>query len=357
MPTIREVADKAGVSLTTVSHVINNTRFVAEETRQRVLTAMQELHYRPNALARSLRRGKTNTLGLILPDSANPFFAEVAHSIEDAAFQLGYSVILCNTEGDSKKEFFYVDVLSKKQVDGIIFMASGDQADSLDFIISQNLPVVVVDRDLPNVVADAVLTNNCQGGYQATHHLLDLGHRRIAIIAGPSNLTPSAERVTGYREALKDYGITPDERLVLRGDYHPESGFQSATFLFNLPEPPTAIFACNDLMALGVLRAAATFGRRVPQDLSVVGFDNIELSNYSHPPLTSVTQRKDEIGFQAATILVRRIVDKTSPPARLILPTELVVRLSTGPVPSLSPDEPGSLTPPLMGQGTVEVAG
>src|SRR4029453_9321581 len=203
MTTIREVAENAGVSYATVSHVINNTRVVSPETRQRVLAAMAALNYRPNALARSFRQGKTNTIGLLLPDSANPFFAEISRSIEDEAFNKGYSVFLCNTELDTQRELFYVDVLSKKQVDGIIFVAGGDQGDLLVFLLRQNMPVVMVDRDLPNVQVDAVLTDHQLGGYLAPQHLIELGHKQIACIAGPSSITPSAERITGYRKALE----------------------------------------------------------------------------------------------------------------------------------------------------------
>jgi LacI family transcriptional regulator len=200
MPTIQEVAKKAGVSSTTVSHVINKSRVVSTETRLRVEAAMEELHYRPNALARSLRRGQTHTLGLILPDISNPFFAEIGHSIETAAFGHGYSVILCNTESDLDKEDLYVDVLSKKQVDGMIFVAAGDQTDSLRALLRHKLPVVVVDRDLPEVEVDAVLADSRQGGYLATQHLI--ASATGALAACRVDLTPSAQRVTGYREAL-----------------------------------------------------------------------------------------------------------------------------------------------------------
>ena len=332
MTTIREVANRAGVSYTTVSHVINNTRFVSNETRDRVLAAMRDLNYRPNALAQSLRSGKTHTLGLILPDSSNPFFAEVARSIEDAAFQLGYSVILCNTEGEGHRELLYVDVLSKKQVDGIIFVATGDQGDSLDFLQRQALPVLVVDRDLPEIHADAVLTDNRQGGCQATGHLIELGHRRIGCISGPSHLTPSADRTIGYRKAMEDAGLHAPEELILRGDFHPESGRVATAALLALPEPPTAIFACNDLMALGALRAAAEAGFRVPEDLSIVGFDDIELASYTTPPLTTIAQPKVDIGHRAAQLLVERIAEKNSPHCREVLPTALIMRESTGPL-------------------------
>jgi len=329
MTTIREVAQRAGVSYATVSHVINKTRFVSDETRTRVLSAMSELNYRPNALARSLRIGETHTIGLILPDSANPFFAEIARSIEDRAFKLGYSVILCNTERDTHREQLYVDVLSKRQVDGIIFVATGDQADSLNFLIDQDMPVVLIDRDLPNIEVDAVLTDNQQGGYLATRHLIQRGHRRIACIAGPSHITPSAERVTGYLQALAEAGIPYDESLILGGDYHPASGQQVAATLLAHDFPPTAIFALNDLMAMGALRAAAEAGLRVPQDLGIIGYDDIEFASFTNPPLSTIAQPKDEVGSQATEILVKRITEKTNAKRRLVLPPTLIIRGST----------------------------
>jgi LacI family transcriptional regulator len=329
MATIREVAKIAGVSYATVSHVLNNTRFVSPTTRERVVAAMNVLDYRPNALARSLRSGKTNTMGLVLPDSSNPFFAEIGRSIEEAAFELGYSVFLCNTEGDTHREQLYVDVLSKKQVDGIIFVAAGDQADSLHFLLSQGMPVVVVDRDLPNCEVDAVLTDNEQGGYLATQHLIELDHRRIGCIRGPSSVTPSAERVTGYRRALEEAGLPYDESLVLRGDYHPGSGLQAASILFSLERPPTAIFACNDLMAVGVLHAAAKAGCNVPEDIAIIGYDDIELASFMTPPLSTIAQPKRQIGYQAAQMLARRIADDSYPTSRVVLPPELIIRGST----------------------------
>lgn len=330
MPTMRQVAERAGVSPTTVSHVINQTRFVSAATQQRVLVAMKELGYRPNILARSLRRGETHTLGLILPDSANPFFAEIGRKIEEAAFKENYSVILCNTEGDTAKELWYVDVLGKKQVDGIIFVGTGDQADSLLLLFDQEIPLVLVDRDLPEVEVDAVLTDNLLGGQQATSHLIDLGHRRIGCITGPSHLTPSAQRVTGYRHALEDAGLPVDEGLIKRGDFHPESGHTAALSLIALANAPTAIFVCNDLMAIGVLFAAAEVGRRVPEDLSVVGFDDIELASYTIPSLTTISQPKSQIGRTAVKLLIERIADKSRPVQRVLLSTSLIQRRSSG---------------------------
>lgn len=332
MATIREVAESAGVSYATVSHVINNTRVVTQETRERVLAAMTALDYHPNALARSLRQGKTNTLGLVLPDSANPFFAEISRSIEDEAFKKGYSVFLCNTELDTQRELFYVDVLSKKQVDGIIFVAAGDQPDSLDFLRRQNMPVVMIDRDLPNVEVDAVLTDHQLGGFLATRHLIELGHKHIACVAGPSSITPSAERITGYRRALGEAGLSVDESLIIRGDYHAQSGMEITNSLLKMEPRPTAIFALNDLMALGALRAAAEAGFSVPRDLAVVGYDDLELARFTNPPLTTIAQPKKEIGTQAVGLLASRIAQRSRPPSRLVLPPELIVRRSTQPI-------------------------
>jgi len=329
MTTIREVAESAGVSYATVSHVINNTRLVSPETRERVVAAMDALHYRPNALARSLRQGKTNTIGLVLPDSANPFFAEISRSIEDEAFKKGYSVFLCNTELDTQRELFYVDVLSKKQVDGIIFIAAGDQADSVDFLLRRSMPLVMIDRNVPKVEADAVFTDNQLGGFLATQHLLELGHTRIACIAGPSSITPSAERIIGYRKALEQAGIFYDENLIVRGDYHAQSGMEITHSLLKTTPRPTAIFALNDLMAIGALRAATEAGYSIPKDVAVVGYDDLEISRFTNPPLTTIAQPKKEIGTQAVHLLVDRMSQKSRPPSHLVLPPELIIRRST----------------------------
>ncbi len=329
MATIRDVARQAGVSVTTVSHVVNETRYVSDELRQRVLAAMAKLNYQPNALARSLRRKQTHTLGMILPDSANPFFAEVARSIERASFARGYSTILCNSDGDLDKELVYANVLMEKQVDGIIFVAAGLSTEHIQAILDRQSPVVVVDRDLPDVEVDAVLCDNLGGGYTATQHLIQLGHRRIGCITGPSDVTPSAERVMGYRRALAEHGLPLDETLICRGDFQFASGAAAMRYFLSLPEPPTAVFACNDLMAVGAISAATELWRRVPEEIGVVGFDDVALASFSNPPLTTVAQPKHELGELAIELLLARIADRESPPQRRLLPTRLVVRRSS----------------------------
>lgn len=326
---MRDVAKRAGVSVSTVSHVINNTRAVSQESRQRVLQSMEELGYKPNALARSLRRRKTNTLGMIVPDSANPFFAEVARAIEDASFAQNYSVILCNSEGDLEKQQTYTNVLIENRVAGILFVAAGVSTELVNELGQRRVPLVIVDREVPGVKADTVLTNHAQGGCLATQHLIDLGHRRIACIAGNSEVSPSAERVTGYRETLKKNGISFDECLVVKGDFQYESGYEATRQLLQLSRPPTAVFACNDLMAVGCISAARELGLRVPDDLSVVGFDDVRLASFTNPPLTTIVQPKVEIGTLATQMLLERLADLEAPSRFKRLDTKLCVRRST----------------------------
>lgn len=332
MPTIRDVAEKAGVSTTTVSHVINGSRFVSDAAARRVRRAMKTLNYQPNAVARSLRRKHTHTLGLVLPDSSNPFFAEVARGIETYAFQQGYTVIFGSSDGDLEKERAYLRVFIEKQVDGIVFVAAGESAQNIEQLLGKHLPLVVVDRDFRRVVADFVVADNRQGGHLAASHLIELGHRAIACIAGPSTVTPSAERVTGYRDALEEHSIAFDPRLVRRGDFGAASGFEATrSFLSRRgSNRPTAIFACNDMMALGALGALYQLGLHVPDDVAVVGFDDIVLASYTAPPLTTIQQPKYEMGELAAKLLIERIRSEPKrKPERHLLPTKLVVRAST----------------------------
>jgi LacI family transcriptional regulator len=329
MSTMREVAERAGVSVTTVSHVINETRPVSAELRERVMTAAEELGYRPNILARGLRRGETLTIGLVIPNNANPFFAEIARGIEDATFQKGYSLVLCNTEDDVSKELRYINVLIDKQVDGIIFVSAGGSEDNIRYLQARDLPFVIVDRLVPDANADTVLTDNIGGGLQATRHLLQLNHTRIGCISGPSNLTPSADRVKGYVEALEEAELAFEEQLVVRGYFDFDSGYEGAKKLLTLEDPPSAIFACNDLMATGAIRAAEEAGIQVPGDLSIVGFDDIPLATYTNPPLTTVHQPIPELGAIASDLLLTRIQEPELSPRHRILETHLVIRGST----------------------------
>jgi LacI family transcriptional regulator len=330
MPTIRDVAKLAGVSVATVSHVVNGTHFVSEPARERVINAMRALDYQRNEVARSLRRGRTLTLGLVLPDSANPFFAEIGRSIESAAASQGYSVILCNTYGDINKERSYVDLLLAKQVDGIIVDTEEKHGQGLAARFPYQLPVVLVDREIPENPFDTVVTDNQRGARLATEHLISLGHRRIGCITGPHHLTSSVQRLSGFRQALAEAGLSDTEDLIFHGDFRPPSGLAGFQNLINLPEPPTAIFACNDMMALGVLRAALEAGVRVPQDLAVAGFDDIEIGQFVYPSLTTIAQQKDEIGLRTIQRIVELISGDEKGPQTILVPPRLITRESSG---------------------------
>ena len=332
MATIREVAEKARVSVSTVSHVINQTRFVSLETRGRVLAAMQELKYQPNRLASSLRRKDkaTATLGLLIPDSTNSFFAEVLRGVEDASFEAGYSVIVCNSDDNADKEINYLNVLLSKQVDGIVLVPSGAKKASLDLLHYRNSTAVLVDREIQGADLDSVVVDNERGGLAAVQYLIELGHKRIGCITGPSLFTPSAARVEGYKRALEEAGISSDDELIVAGDFRPLSGYAAASRLISLSSQPTAIFACNDMMAIGALRAINETGIHVPEDISVVGFDDIALATFTYPSLTTVAQPSYEMGMRAAELLLNRLRNPGSPTRRELLSPSLVVRDSCG---------------------------
>jgi len=320
------------VSITTVSHVINKTRAVSDELTERVREAMDELDYQPNLLARGLRKKESTTLGVILPDITNSFFADIARAIEDTSFRHGFSVILCNTDDDVAKEITYTRALSEKQVDGIIFVAAGKSADQVRSLQEQKLPVVVVDRAIEDISADTVAADHAKGGLLATRHLIDLGHKRIACIMGPSILEPAAQRMYGYRKAMQDAGLPVMDEWIVRSNFRYDGGREAAIKLLSLPEPPTAIFASNDMMAIGAIGAAKGLGMMIPDDLSIVGFDDILLSAIFNPGLTTVTQPKYEIGVLATNMLLDRIENPQIPVRREVLDTDLVVRASTAPL-------------------------
>ncbi|MFZ6674900.1 LacI family DNA-binding transcriptional regulator [Undibacterium sp. Xuan67W] len=334
MATMKQVAEKARVSTTTVSHVINNTRVVSEDARERVLSVIQELRYIPSAVARSLKNDKTHTLGMMIPNNSNPYFAEVIQGIEDESFRLGYNIILCNSYDDPKKQAAYTRVLMEKRIDGLILVSSGIDLELTQLLADEAIPKVLVDREVPGVAADFIEADHEQGGYLATKYLLDLGHRRIACVSGPKTLLPSGDRVSGYLRALKEAGIDFNSDYLAHSDFTSQGGFSAFQQLLALPDRPTAIFASNDLMAIGGLCAAQQAGVRIPEELSVIGYDDIALASFSTPPLTTIAQPKYEIGVLTARVLVNRIVNAELPLRREMLETKLTVRQSTGPAPA-----------------------
>lgn len=332
---MRDVAERAGVSTTTVSHVINKTRFVGEATRQRVLQAMEELGYQPNALARSLRRNQTFSIAVIVPDSADPFFTEVIRGIEDVSFEQEYTITLCNSDGDLNKERQYTDLLTRKRVDGILFFAANNQSrEHIRILQKRRFPLVVVDRLVPEIEADTISIDNRMGGWMATQHLLDLGHRRIGCICGPTNILLSEDRLSGYRMALSEHNLSADENWIkIAGGYQYQAGYEAAQALLSLQIPPTAIFAFNDILAVGAINAATKMGMQVPDQLSVIGFDNLRLAPYTNPALTTIVQPKYEMGAAAMRMLLERIQNPELGPRTQVLEVALLVRESTGVAP------------------------
>ncbi|MDD4807263.1 MULTISPECIES: LacI family DNA-binding transcriptional regulator [Caproicibacterium] len=342
--TIRDIARKTGLSPSTVSLVLNNKcERISQKTRDLVLKVAAEMNYHPNQMAVGLITRRTKTLGLIIPDITNTFFAEIAKGAEEACQKSGYSLMLCNTNDNPQKDADYINVLASRGVDGILFTMSVSSQVSKDtqcFRILQQVekPFVLVDRTVEapegGSAAPSVLVDNELGGYLATRHLLELGHRRIGFISGPMGELSSQKRLFGYIRALQEYGITFDPMLMKVGDYHTSTGYQLAKAL--LEQHVTGIFACNDMMAYGVFQQADQQGIQIPRQLSVVGFDDLQFSQLMRVPLTTMKQPAYDIGAGAVQKLIQMLDHPDQPQDNLIFKPELVVRSSTGPAPKES---------------------
>lgn len=346
MVTRDDVARQAGVSPSTVSYVINNgPRSVSQATKDKVLQVIQELGYRPNAVARNLRRQRTSSLGLIIPDIINPYFAQVAQGIEAVAFERDFTVMFCHTKYSLEQELKYVDHLYVERAAGVLWVPATANPEPAQRLLAYDLPTVVMDRAMEGFMFPAVVADNYRGGYLATEHLLSLGHRRIGCIARPVRLTHSQERVHGYQDALKKYGIPFDERLVAAGGYRLENGYEAAHYLLDLDSPPTAIFSYNDIMAIGAIRALRERGLQVPEDFSVIGYDDIPDAAYTCPALTTVRQAKFEMGLKGIELLLKIMAGEiVSPQTEVRVDVELIVRESTAPLPLASNHLSGRMT-------------
>ena len=329
---MKDVARVAGVSISTVSRVLTGSPLVNEETRVRVQRAMDELDYRPNRVARRLRRdtARASLIGLIVPDIQNPFFAELVRGVESVAQQHGYMLFLGNSDEDPAQERRYLDLMRAESVDGLILPASSDSAQVVAALGRQGIPVVCVDRRLPRVALDTVIADNVHGAYEAIAHLLRIGHRRIGYIGGRPQLSTSQERLEGYRLALQEHGLAFDASLVREGDSRQAGGRALAGELLRLDRPPTALFVGNNLMTLGALETIHLLGLRIPEEIAIVSYDDIPWALALDPPLTAVRQPGHEIGRRAAELLLQRIADPKRSTTLLVLQPELVVRQSCG---------------------------
>lgn len=326
---ITDVAREAGVSISTVSRVLNNSDYpIKPETRRKVLEAAAELRFRPNDLARGLLLRKSRTVGLIVPDISNPYYPELSLGVEATASERGYSVIFCNTSRKAEKLEQYVDVLLQKRVDGIVLVGGGtDFAPISQALLDFDVDVTVIGRH--NLPFPSVQIDNVGAAQEAASHLAELGHRRIAFLSGPLKLTSVQDRLSGYRLALEEQGLDRDDRLVCEGDFQPESGYSAALSLLQGEPRPTAIFAANDRMAIGVIAAATDLGLEVPDDLSVVGFDDITMASYTRPSLTTVAIPGYQMGASAMRLMLRLFAEEECPQVTWV-PTKLVVRDSSG---------------------------
>jgi LacI family transcriptional regulator len=338
--TIIDVAREAGVSATTVSHVLNGTRSVAEPTKQRVLAAIERLNYEVNSLAQSLKSDRSQTVGLLVTDISNPFFTSLVRGAEDVANASGYSVMLCNTDEKPEKELTYLRMLRRKRVDAILMAPTGVPQPLVDQLIGLGFPLVYFDRPAPGAASDTVLVDNVGGAHEAVSHLLSLGHRRVGVITGLFGVGTTNERLDGYMRAMDEHGMPVDRALVRQGNSRLDGGFREMLALLDLRDPPTAVFSTNNLMTLGALGALQSRRVAVPDQMAIVGFDDFEWAAVLRPRITAVAQPTYEIGATATRMLIERIEDRGgSEPRRVVLPTRLIVRESCGAAGPVGPAE------------------
>lgn len=329
MATMKQVAERVGVSTSTVSHVINGTRAVSEEVRKRVLATIDEMGYIPNAMARSLRNDTSHTIGVSIPDNTHPCFAELLRGIEDAAFEVAYNIMLCNGYGDVRRQAAHLRGLIEKRIDGLILVAGAARDELAPLLASLRVPVVLADHEVSAVDTDFIGLDHEATGYAATRHLIELGHRRIACVAGPRAEPHSLERIAGLRRALGDAGMPLPDAYLVHAAPDCAGGHDAVQSLLALESPPTAVFACNDLMALGGLCAATEAGVAVPGQLSVIGGDDLGMAAFAMPRLSSVAQPTHALGRQLTGLLVGRIRGEGGPRRHQRLQGRLVVRQST----------------------------
>lgn len=333
MPNMKQIARMANVSLGTVSHVLNDSARVREPLRKRVLEAVEALGYQPSQLARGLRRDKTDMIGMIIPDVTNPFFPAVVRGAEDVAFSKGYRLILCNTDNDHTKELAHLNALRTYLPAGLLVIPStfSDIAAQTESYRKAGTAVVCVDRMPRHWNGDSVTVANEEGAYRATQFLIQMKHRQIAMITGPLHLTNALERLNGFRRAMHEARVSISPDYIQEATFDKQAGYEKSMVLLRMLPRPTAFFAGNDMIALGVLLAIRGMGLRCPEDISVIGFDNLDFAETTSPSLSSVHQSGYQLGATAARIVLDRVSGDASPAKHCVLQTELKVRESVAP--------------------------
>jgi DNA-binding LacI/PurR family transcriptional regulator len=333
--TIKDIARLAYVSHTTVSRALNDKSRIRKETKERILSIARELNYQPNFIARSLVMRRTKTLGLVITTIVNPFYMDLAHGIERTAIGLGYNIILCCTHSDSLIEKQYIDMLRSKGVDGIIFTSAHMDDENIVRLAEEGFPIILVNRRTYHPIVkervDYVGVDNMWGGLLAVEHLIKLGHQRIGMIGGSLESSVGFERLEGGKKALKIFGLQEKDVYFLEGNFLKESGYRGGKRFLKMAEPPTAIFATNDYMALGTYEAILEEGFKVPEEIAIVGFNDIEFAAMKGIELTTIGQKKYEMGAHAVKTLVERIEGrKVGPSEETILEPELIIRRTCG---------------------------
>lgn len=328
MRTIYDVARRAEVSPSTVSRVLNGKQSVDAELAERVRRAARELDYRPNAVARNLRRSRTNLWAVIISDISNPFFTALVRGVEDVARGAEHSVVLCNSDEDPDKEASYVAAVLAEQMAGVIISPTNRTA-NVKQLLAARAPVVTIDRQVAGADVDTVLVDNEHGARLATEHLIAEGYRRIACITGPKRVSTATQRLRGYRAALRAAGRPADDALVRHADFREHGGLDAMRDLLRGDEKPDAVFVTNNLMTVGALECLAEGGVRIPDEVAVIGFDDVPWATFIRPPLSTITQPTYELGRSAATLLLDRIAAPERPTSLLTLPTELHIRDSS----------------------------
>jgi len=334
---MRDVAREAGVSVNTVSRALSGKPDVSPNTRARILKIAERLGYRPNRLARGLRSNKTFTIGVVVTDIANPFFGALVKGVEEAARKSNYSIILQDTDEDYEREKEAIQVMLAERVDGLLITPVQTKTETIEELKEAGLPFVLLGRYFDDLETDYVVTDDVQGGYLATEHLIKLGHKRIAMINGPLHISSAKERFEGYKRALAHHGVELDESLVSAGAITMEDGYQAAQALFQRRKRPTAVFCYSDFVAFGVIKAIREYGLRIPDDVAIVGYDDVDFSSYIDVPLTTVRIFKEELGKQAVVLLLEKVQDEVingkndARRGRLKLDVSLIIRESTCP--------------------------
>ncbi|WLS81027.1 ribose operon transcriptional repressor RbsR [Erwinia pyri] len=324
---MKDVARLAGVSTSTVSHVINNNRFVSEAVREKITSAISQLNYAPSALARSLKINQTRTIGMLLTASSNPFYAEVVRGVERSCYERGYSLVLCNTDGDENRMNRSLETLLQKRVDGLLIMCTESHIPSAEILNRYpSIPSVMMDWSPFEGGSDIIQDNSLLGGEMATRYLIARGYTRIACIAGPQDKTPARLRLEGFQQAMAQAELPVLPGYIVNGDFEFQGGYNAMNQLLALKPLPEAVFTSNDAMAVGVYHALFQAALSVPQDIAVIGYDDIELARYMTPPLTTIHQPKDELGELAIDTLLHRLAEPGGSQQLLVLTPELIER-------------------------------